>query len=131
MLKSAKHFKLSQQDWNDAKEQARAAMIERAKLRGAIPYSDLVKKIDAIEFRAHDTRLFHLLGEISMEENDAGRGMLSVVVVHQQGDMQPGPGFFLLGKHLGYNTSNLLKFWIEQLHKVHSVWSLPRGRPER
>ena len=127
MLKSAKDFRLSPRDWNDAKEQARAAMIERAKVRGAIPYSDLVKKIKAIEFRAYDTRLFHLLGQISIEENDAGRGMLSAVVVHKEGDMEPGPGFFLLGQQLGYNTSNLLKFWVEQLHKVHSVWSLPRA----
>jgi len=48
MLKSAKDFRLSPRDWNDAKEQARAAMIERAKVRGAIPYSDLVKKIKAM-----------------------------------------------------------------------------------
>ena len=45
-----------------------------------IPYSDLVTKIFAVNFRAHDTRLFHLLGEISVEENELGRGMLSVVV---------------------------------------------------
>ena len=98
-------------------------MIERATVRGMIPYSDLVAKIFTVKFFAHDTRLFHLLGEISVEENDAGRGLLSVVVVHKNGDMQPGPGFFLLGRHLGYDTKDLLKFWVEQLKKVHSVWS--------
>jgi molybdopterin synthase catalytic subunit len=98
-------------------------MIERAKLRGMIPYSDLVAKIKAVKFLAHDTRLFHLLGEISVEEDGIGRGMLSVVVVHKYGDMQPGPGFFLLGQHLGYDTKNLLGFWVEQLKKVHSIWS--------
>ena len=102
-------------------------MIQRAKLRGMIPYSELVEQIDTVTFQAHDQRLFHLLGEISVEEDAAGRGMLSVVVVHKRGDMQPGPGFFILGQHLGYNTKDLLRFWIEQLNKVHAVWSLSRS----
>lgn len=124
MLRSASDFGISQQDWATAKEQARTAMVERAKVRGMIPYSDLVNEVSAVSFHAHDTRLFHLLGEISMEEDEAGRGMLSVVVVHKHGDMQPGPGFFLLGKTLGHDTNDLLEFWVAQLHKVHGVWSV-------
>ena len=50
-----------------------------------------------------------MLGEISSEEDAAGRGMLTVLVVHRAGDMQPGPGFFELAKQLGRNTSNILK----------------------
>jgi hypothetical protein len=129
MLRSAHDFRITAADWTAAKEEAKAAMIERAKVRGAIPYSDLVTKIHAVRFQAHDMRLFHLLGEISVEENDAGRGMLSVVVVHKRGDMEPGPGFFVLGEHLGYNTRDLLKFWTDQLKKVHAVWSLQAGKP--
>jgi molybdopterin synthase catalytic subunit len=123
MLRTASDFGIPAQDWNAAKEEARAAMIARARLRGMIPYSDLVKEIGAASFRAHDTRLFHMLAEIAIEENEAGRGMLSAVVVHKNGDMQPGAGFFVLGQHLGYDTKDVLKFWIEQLKKVHAYWS--------
>jgi hypothetical protein len=123
LLRTASDFGIPAQTWNAAKEQARAAMIARARVRRMIPYSDLVNQISAVEFRAHDTRLFHMLGEISVEEDEAGRGMLSVVVVHKHGDMQPGPGFFVLGQHLGYDTQDLLEFWIEQLRKVHASWS--------
>jgi molybdopterin synthase catalytic subunit len=125
MLRSASDFGIPLQDWGAAKAQARAAMIQRAKVRGMIPYSDLVTRIAAVPFEAHDQRLFHLLGEISVEESAAGRGMLSVVVVHKRGDMQPGPGFFILAEHLGHDTKDLLRFWIEELKKVHAVWSLP------
>jgi molybdopterin synthase catalytic subunit len=128
MLRSASDFGISVQNWNAAKEQAREAMIERAKVRGMIPYSELVAKIKAVKFLAHDTRLFHLLGQISVEENDSGRGMLSVVVVHKYGDMQPGPGFFVLAQHLGHDTKDLLKFWVEQLKKIHALWSI--AKPE-
>jgi hypothetical protein len=49
--------------------------------------------------------------------------MLSVIVVHKAGDMQPCPGFFELAKELGRDTSDVLKCWVEELKKVHQVWS--------
>lgn len=104
-------------------------MAKRAKLRGMIPYSDIVREVDAVEFQAYDTRLFHMLGQISVEEDAAGRGMLSVVVVHKHGDMQPGPGFFVLAQHLGRNTKDLLKFWVSELNKVHAYWYGTGSKP--
>jgi hypothetical protein len=85
-------YGISQSTWDAAKTEARDLMIRSAKLSGLISYSDLVAGINTVSLDAHDQRLFHLLGEISSEEDAAGRGMLSVVVVHRSGDMQPGPG---------------------------------------
>jgi molybdopterin synthase catalytic subunit len=93
MIRTGADFGIPTDIWNAAKREARDLMVARARVRGMIPYSDLVNRISAIRLEAHDTRLFHLLGEISSEEDAAGRGMLSVVVVHKIGDMQPGPGF--------------------------------------
>ena len=112
-----------QVDWDAGKEEAREVMIERAKVRGMIPYSDLVEKITSVRLEAHDPRLFHLLGEISSDEDAAGRGMLTVVVVHKTGDMQPGPGFFDLANSLGRDTSNLLQCWVDELRRVYAYWS--------
>jgi hypothetical protein len=116
-------YGFSETDWALAKQEARSLLIARAKLRGMIPYSDLVKAIRAISLDPHDQRLFHLLGEISSEEDAGGRGMLSVIVVHKFGDMQPGPGFFELAKKLGRDTSDILECWVDELKKVHAVWS--------
>jgi molybdopterin synthase catalytic subunit len=113
----------SQAEWDSAKKEIRNLLIERAKVRGMIPYSEVAQKVSAMGLEAHDQRLFHLLGEISTEESKAGRGMLSVIVVHKVGDMQPGPGFFKLAGSLGRDTSDLLKCWIQELKKVHAVWS--------
>lgn len=110
-------------DWDAAKEEARQLMIGRAKVRGMIPYSDLVQGVKRITLEPHDPRLFHMLGEISSAEDAAGRGMLTVVVVHKAGDMQPGPGFFELAKQLNRKTSNILECWVAELHRVHAVWS--------
>ncbi|WP_240097340.1 hypothetical protein [Thermomonas flagellata] len=109
--------------WAAAKREAKDILGARAKLRGLIPYSDLAARIESVQLAAHDQRLFHLLCEISEEENAAGRGMLSVIVVHKAGDMQPGPGFFELAKRLGRDTSDILKCWVDELKKVHAYWS--------
>ena len=111
-----------QQTWDAAKVEITEVLVARAKLRGAIPYSELVGRVHAINFAAHDPRFFHMLGEISTDDADGGRGMLSALVVHKDGDMQPGPGFFELAKSLGRNTSDVLRFWVEEFKKVHAYW---------
>ena len=115
-------FGLSNQEWNSAKKEIKKILIDRAKVRGMIPYSELVKNVRSVQLEAHDMRLFHLIGEISREEDAKGRGMLSVIVVHKSGDMQPGPGFFELADELGRNTTDILSCWIDELKKVHACW---------
>src|SRR4051812_40646931 len=123
MLRSASDFNIPRENWDRAKQEAQTAMIDRAKLRGRIAYSELTPLISAVRFDPYDTRLSHLLGEVSVEEDAAGRGMLSAVVVHKNEDMQPGEGFFVLAKHLGRNTKDVLRFWITELNKVHDYWA--------
>ena len=123
---STSTFDVPKKIWEAAKSEAKAIMIERAKARGTIAYSDLVSKIRSLPMQAHDQRLFHLLGQISSEEDAARRGMLTVLVVHKHGDMQPGPGFFELAEHLGRDTNDILRCWIDELNFVYGVWA--RGR---
>lgn len=123
MLRENFKHGFAQDAWEQAKAEAREIMVTRAKLRGMIPYSDLAKKIKSIKLGVYDQRFFHFLGEISQEEDAAGRGMLTVLVVHKSGDMQPGPGFYELASYLGRDTRDLLKCWIEELHRVHAVWA--------
>jgi len=116
------------QNWDQAKQEAKTALINVARRRGRIAYSELVEKIQAIRLEAHDPRLFHLLGEISAEEDKAGRGMLKAIVVHKYGDMQPGPGFFELADSLGRDTSDLLECWINEDNFVHDHWANKSGK---
>jgi len=113
--------------WDAARQQARAILVDVATRRGRIAYSELVGQISALSLEPHDARLFHLLGEISSDEDKAGRGMLSAIVVHKSGDMQPGPGFFELAKSLGRNTEDRLVCWISEFNKVHDYWANRHG----
>ena len=84
---------------------------------------DLAGEITSIQFEAHDPRLFQLLADVSLDEDAEGRGMLSVIVVHKYGDMQPGDGFFKLAKKLGRDTTDTMNCWVKELNKVHACWS--------
>lgn len=124
----SKFYGYDAQDWQKAKQEMREILILRAKARGTIPYSELVDLIEAIRIEPNSSALAAMLGEISTEEDSAGRGMLSVIVVHKGGDMQPGPGFFDLAKTLKRKTSDILACWIAELNTVHGYWG---GSPKR
>ncbi len=82
--------------WDAAKVEVRDILIELAK-NGAgntIAYSELATRIQAIQIDPDSYAFAHMLGEISTAEVEAGRGMLSVLVVHLRGDRRPGGGFY-------------------------------------
>jgi molybdopterin synthase catalytic subunit len=123
MLRENFYHGFVQSGWDAAKNEARQVMIGYARARRMIPYSDLVHQITHIRLQAHDARLSHFLGEIATEEDEQGRDLLTVVVVHKSGDMQPGPGFFELAQSRGRDTSNIVECWVDELKKVFAYWA--------
>ena len=105
--------------WNAAKEEMREVLIAVARDKGKISYTKLTEMVHTIHFSPEAAALHHMLGEISIEEDAAGRGMLSVIVVHKDGDMMPGPGFFKLAKKLGRDISDRDKCWINEFNRVY------------
>src|SRR6266511_4745557 len=91
-------FDVPSEQWAAAKEEIRRVLIEKARNRAMIPYTELVGLVKSVRFNAYDQRLFAILGQISVEEHEEGRPMLAVLVVHKTGDMQPGQGFFELAE---------------------------------
>jgi len=121
-------FGLTPEEWDAAKEETRDILVGVAMDRGFIPYSDLVNRLETVKLEPNSYALAHLLGEIPTEEDNAGRGMLSVIVTHRDGDMQPGPGFFELAGELGRDTSGQDAFWVEEYNRVLSYWGArPKG----
>lgn len=119
---SLNRFGFSPEAWRFAKTEVRSILIERAKRRSFITYSQLAPQITAISVEYHDPRLNALLGEISTEEEQRGRGLLSVLVVHKIGDMQPGQGFYELAERLGRRIPDITLFWVEEFNRVFDYW---------
>lgn len=118
------------EDWAAAKEEMRTLLIERAKKRQTIPYTDLVAGIKAIEVQRDSPALWDMLGEISTAENAAGLGMLTVIVVHGKADTLPGAGFFKLARKLGREVADDRAFWEEELKRVYGSWSTTAEKVE-
>ena len=107
------------EDLEKAKEEMRQILIGRAKMRQTIPYMDLVAQVKAIDLPRNSPALWNMLEEISTEEDAAGRGMLTVIVVHGKGDTLTGAGFFRLARRLGKDVSDKTTCWVEELSRIH------------
>ena len=103
--------------WNQAKSEATAILRKRAKRGNPITYSDLCDQMSIIRLEPHDTRLAHLLGQISSEEHAVGRALLTALVVHKH-DLQPGDGFYNLAESLGIAFKDREAFWLEQIEAL-------------
>lgn len=110
---------MSEAVWQAAKDEAFAILRERAKskVQQTILYSELVDQIQSIRMEAHDPRLARMLDQISRDEDKAGRGMLSVLVV-QKGSGRPGAGFFTLARDLGRVARDPDEVWIAEFNHV-------------
>ena len=115
------------EDWQKAKAQAKAHLVDMAKRQAQETYGGLVEKVDAISFAPNDSALFALLGQISREEYYAGRGMLTAIVVHKTGDQMPGKGFYELAQYLGLDASDKYALWVSETKKVWDYWKNQRG----
>jgi hypothetical protein len=105
--------------WERAKLEAIRAIVAQAR-RGRPPtisYSALTKRIDSILFEPHDSRFHLLLYEISVDEDAAGRGLLSALVVHQD-DGRPGQGFWDMAKGRDRDLTDRERCWADEVEKV-------------
>jgi len=110
--------------WEAIKEEMRELIIEHAaKKKSILSYGELLSLLRTEKISPNAPEVGALLGEISEKENAAGRGMLSVLVVHMTGDEMPGGGFFELAKKLGRTETDKVKLWVEEIKKVHSSYS--------
>lgn len=108
-----------------ARKEIRRVLVNRARNRSVVAYSEVVRSIKAVSFAPDDPAFHRLLDEVSEAEDRQGRGLLTVVVVHKDGDMRPGPGFFELAKRRGRNVSNVDAAWLAELDKVWGYWKAP------
>jgi hypothetical protein len=87
-------YGFSDESWEKAKKEACTVLADVARRKDTIAYSELVAKIGAIHLEPHDYAVREFLGEISTEEHDKGRGMLSAVVTYRQ---EKGTGYLSRG----------------------------------
>ena len=109
----------SELQWENGKREMLGILRQRASQERTIAYGELSSKLTSIQIGPHDNAMGVMLGQISEEEDACGRGMLSVIVVHKEGDQQPGKGFFELAADLGRDIRDRDRMWIDELNRVY------------
>ncbi|MEK7994427.1 MAG: hypothetical protein AAB403_11545 [Planctomycetota bacterium] len=117
-------FGYPQSQWDAAKQEALAILSQRARREQTIAYSELAAQIAAIHFSADQHAFHELLGQISEDEDAAGRGMISVLVVYKPpAEQKPGPGFYKLAAKLHRTEHDKDRLWINEFHRVVAAHS--------
>lgn len=106
--------------WETGKREMLGILRQRASERRTIAYGELSSKLTSIQIGPHDSAMGAMLGQISTEEDACGRGMLSVIVVHKEGDQQPGNGFYECAVELGRDVRDRDRMWIDELNRVYA-----------
>jgi hypothetical protein len=105
------------ESWEAAKAEARRILVDKAKAGQLIEYGELTHQIRSIHFDPHGNEFRRFLGQLSWEEDAAGRAMITALVVHKV-DSRPGGGFFVLAQHLGRDVSDHERCWSTEVERV-------------
>ena len=112
--------------WERAKTAAKDLLILNLRNPRMIvtTYGDLVDRLSPIiDFGTPRNAVFHcLLGQISDDEEEQGRGLISALVVHGE-DGRPGVGFFDGAANWGRDVSDRDRCWTQEMDKLSAVWS--------
>ena len=87
-------------------------------------YGDLVRDVSQIiDFGTPRNAVFHcLLGQISDEQEEKGRGLLTALVVHKD-DLNPGAGFYEGAAKWGRDITDRERCWNEEIEKLRKIWT--------
>lgn len=99
-------------------------MIQAAKAGIPMHYEDIAPMFGFnFDLDADRAAVGRLLDVISRSEHEAGRPLLSAVVVHKGDDEMPGPGFFRLARDLGtFKGGDQKIYWATGFMQVCSFW---------
>lgn len=82
-------------EWETTQAWVAKRLQRVAREKTTITYSDLcdeAARAGALRLEPHSTAVAGLLGQVNLLEHEAGRPLISALVVHKGGDWQPGEG---------------------------------------
>lgn len=99
-------------------------LITAAKYRGTVTYQEIAKMMSIPQVGNYMSSLLgQILGEISDDEVEKGRPMLSAIAIGVNG--LPGTGFYKLAREMGRLTDQPEEdFWEAEKKAVYGTWKV-------
>jgi|ERR1017187_112753 hypothetical protein len=107
-------FGLTDEQWTEAKDEVRQAILDTAYDRRMTWYGEIAEKVSAIVLDPYSLLMNALLGAVFEDENAAGRPALTSIVTHKYGDKEPGKGFYDKARDLDYRFNEPYVFWVSR-----------------
>lgn len=121
-------YRHSTSEWESARSWMAEHLQGVARARKTQTYSEICAAMRGacqVAVEPHSSALFGLLGQICTLESEAGRPLISAVVLHK-GDGEPGEGFWNIARDLGIDPGSTkdarYEFWIRELSRCHEYW---------
>jgi hypothetical protein len=121
-------------EWESARDWVTKRLYRVARDRATITYGDLcdeMARAGGLRLDPRITALAGLLGQVNLLEHEAGRPLISALVVHQGGGRQPGEGFWSFARDLGVDpgvgSQARLDFWVREVQRCQSYWTATRS----
>lgn len=114
---------LADAKWSDVIAEMRQIIIDTAKARQLITYSELTGMLQTASIHYHSHLLTRLLIEIGSAEAAAGRPILPALVIAKQTG-RPGLGYFRLAPGETRTEDPFLE-WEAEVQRVYAYWSEP------
>jgi hypothetical protein len=94
-------FGLTAEQWADAVDEVREAVLDAAYDRRMTWYGEIADRVSVVDLDPHSLLMNALLGAVFEDEHEAGRAALTSIVTHKYGDKEPGAGFYDKARVLG------------------------------
>jgi hypothetical protein len=128
MARPGSHFGLTDEQWSEAKDEVRVAILDAAHDRRMTWYGEIAEQVSVIELDPHSALMSSLLGAVFEDEHADRRPALTSIVTHKYGDKEPGKGFYDKARELGYRFSEPYVFWAQQVQDVFKIHGEPVRR---
>jgi hypothetical protein len=127
MTGRSSQFGLTDEQWTEAKDEVRQAILDAAYDRRMTWYGEIAEKVSIIALDPYSLLMNALLGAVFEDEDAAGHPALTSIVTHKYGDKEPGKGFYDKARDLGYSFNEPYVFWAQQVQAVFKA----HGKPDR
>ena len=121
-MKPVPRFTLSEAEWEVMREAMRVELIELAKQKRIVTYSELALMLP-VYIHPGSYNFTRLLSQVCASEEAAGHGLLCALVVSKATGI-PGAGFFRGAAERGYDASSPEEYWQSQLERVFAFWGV-------
>lgn len=125
-----KKYGFSPENWSALKNEIRSILIHTAtSAEQTISYSELAETVESASLKPFSQPLFAVLTELSEEEDAAGRGMLSAVVIRKDRRKPRKSGFIKLAARLGRDVTDVRECWDAEIERVCTYWVARKAKP--